>query len=107
MIEKRFFIAPFINMGKPILQIRRSIVDRNEINKILKVILKEGEIKIVATVKFRDPLSARIRLKELELLPLGLESAAVPLSAAHAPESAEAHDDTENNKNDNGQNDNR
>ena len=68
-LEKRFNIAPLINNGRPILQIRRHIIKREDIDVILKEILSKGEIKILATVKFRDKFSARKRLKELDIYP--------------------------------------
>lgn len=67
-IEKRFFIAAFMKHGKPALLIRRAICDEKDISIILKEIFTNKEIKILATIKFRDPLTARIRLKKLGLI---------------------------------------
>ncbi len=69
LFEKRFNIAPLINNGQAVLQIRRHIINKEDIELILKEILTKGEIKILATVKFRDPRNARKRLKELEIYP--------------------------------------
>lgn len=69
MLEKKFNIAPLINNGRPILQIRRHIVRRTDIDAILKEILTRGEIRILAIVRFRDKFTARRRLKELGIFP--------------------------------------
>ena len=65
---KNFCIAPIMKDGKPTLIIRKTFTTKNEINNILRDILTNGFIEIKAIVKFRDPLSAKIRLKKLGLI---------------------------------------
>jgi hypothetical protein len=68
-MKKTFFITPIIKNGKPTLLIRRSFSNQEEINVILKDILKNGKINIDVEVSFKDPLTAKIRLKKLGMLP--------------------------------------
>lgn len=68
MIEKRFFVAPIIKNGKPCLLIRRSFQNEKEIKDIIKTILEEKQIEIKAVVVLRDPFTAKMRLKKLNLI---------------------------------------
>jgi hypothetical protein len=68
MLEKHFYVAPLIKNGKPTLQIRRSFSNGREIEEILETIVNQGKLEMKIFVSFRDPLLARIRLKQLGLI---------------------------------------
>lgn len=69
MNERRFFIAPFMKNGSPVLIIRTTICNREDMRQIIEDILRDGKKEIRAIVSFRDPLIAKVRLKEIGILP--------------------------------------
>lgn len=68
IFEKKFFIAPFVKNGSPALLLRTAICNRDEISEILRALFQTNRVEIRAVISFRDPFTARARLKEIGLI---------------------------------------
>jgi len=68
LITTPFWVNIFFQKKQPVLQLRKTTFDKKEITWILHSLVKYDEINIQGKVKFKNKLSAKIRLNKLGLL---------------------------------------